>query len=236
MRRRFISSLLVAALIASFASSPRSSAQDEAKRKLPPVSASQLPLEDLHDVGYILLLIKQQAVDIYAEAARLKTVSDATIQPLNAIPQQPRLEESAYKPLRKAWIVFFIGTMEPLVHLLDEGLKDINSGAVELKVPVAKKPELDRMTAKIGDSLAAINKHLNTCADVLDTNDSDNLIIADQARAIADEVAKAEDVRRQAVKMFGNLGEPGTYEMRDPGSAGVPPRDPGSAGVPPASK
>jgi hypothetical protein len=105
--------------------------------------------------------------------------------------------------------------MEPLVHLLDEGVRDVGSGAVGLKVPVNKRPELNQMMAKISDSLTAINKHLNKCADVLDTTDSDNLVIAQEAAEIVDEAAKAEKARAETVKVFGNLGEPGTYEMRN---------------------
>jgi hypothetical protein len=215
-------------LIALLTASPRSSAQDApdhsasasqaasdpVKGKRPPVPASQLPMEDLHDVGYILQLIRQQAVDIYAEATRRKTASDSAIEPLDVIPNQPLLGESDYKPLRKAWIAFFIGTMEPLVHLLDEGWRDVSSGTVKLKVPAVKRSVLDRMMAEIGDSLTAINKHLNKCADVLDTTDSVNLIIAHEAAGIAAEVSKAEQVRTRTFKIFGNVGAPGTYEMR----------------------
>jgi hypothetical protein len=171
------------------------------------------PLEDLHDAGYVLELIKQQAVDIYAEARRLKTVTPGTVEPLVSIPNQPVRPESAYKPLRKAWVVFFIGTMEPLVNLLDEALKDVRTGAVDLKVPAHKKAVLDHMMTEIADSITSINKHLTTCAEVLDTNEGGNIVIAQEATAIVSEAAKAERVRAKTVLLFGNLGEPGSYEM-----------------------
>jgi len=228
MQRKAMSVLLFGALIALFNSAPGTSAKEVSehsaltshaasgpvKGKHPAVSASQLPLEDLHDVGYILQLIRQQAVDIYAEATRRKTATDSAVEPLDAIPNQPLLGERDYKPLRKAWIVFFMGAMEPLARLLDEGWRDASEEAVELKVPADKKPVLDRMMAKIGDSVTAINEHLNKCADVLDTTDSGNIVIAHEAVAIASEVSKAEQVRAKAVRMFGNLGEPGTYTRR----------------------
>lgn len=199
-------SLLFAVVFGFLLYAPQSQAQS---------SSSSLPLEDLHDVGYILQLIKQQSVDIYAEATRRKTLSDSTIGPLDRIPDQPLLAESEYKPLRKAWIVFFLGTMEPLAKLLDEGSRDVTSGAVELKVPADKKPALDHLMAEMSERITAINQHLNKCADLLDTTESGNLIIARESAGIASDAAKAEEIRVQAVKMFGNLGEPGTYQIND---------------------
>jgi hypothetical protein len=232
MNKRKVWSVLPAVLMLLFISTPRSSAQgvhdqpaptatsENTETGLPGKSGSSSsahlpPLEDLHDAGYVLQLIKQQAVDIYAEARRLKTVTPGTVEPLVAIPNQPVRAESAYKPLRKAWVVFFIGTMEPLVKLLDEAFKDVSTGAVELKVPPNKKALLDRMLVQITDSIASINTHLNKCAEVLDTSDSGNKVIAQEAASIVSEVSKAERVRAKTVLLFGNLGEPGTYEMRE---------------------
>src|SRR6202034_4099066 len=98
-----------------------------------------------------------------------------TVEPLVAIPNQPVRPESAYKPLRKAWVVFFIGTMEPLVNLLDGAFNDVRTGAVDLKVPPHKKSLLDRMMTEIGDSITSINTHLTKCAEVLDTNEGGNI-------------------------------------------------------------
>jgi ABC-type hemin transport system substrate-binding protein len=86
-------------------------------------------------------------------------------------------------------------------------------------VPTNKKAVLDRMLVQITDSIASINTHLNKCAEVLDTSDSGNKVIAQEAASIVSEVSKAERVRAKAVLLFGNLGEPGTYEMREPNSS-----------------
>jgi hypothetical protein len=82
-------------------------------------------------------------------------------------------------------------------------------------VPADKKPVLNQLMAEMTESVAAINKHLNKCADLLDTTESGNLIIARESAGIASEAAKAEEIRVKTVKMFGNLGEPGTYQIHD---------------------
>jgi hypothetical protein len=211
MGAKAASVLFAMALIVAFISTPLSSAKDASSGS---GNIHQLPLEDLHDAGFVLKLIGQQAVAIHAEATRLKTAPPGSVESLSAISDQPLRSDPEYKPLRKAWIVFFIGTMEPLVHLLDDALKDALSGAYEMKVPAEKKASLDHMMKDISGSVGEINKHLNKCADVLNNADVSNTLIAREAAAIASETLKAEQVRAQEVKLFGNLGEPGTYAIK----------------------
>jgi hypothetical protein len=172
-----------------------------------------LPLDDMHDVGYILQLIRQQAVDIYAESTQRKDDKSGSLAPLTTIPHQALADQSEYKPLRKAWIVFFIGTMEPLLGLLQEAFREVKSGEVILKVPQKKSAELIALESQVGECLASMNNHLNKCAAVLDSDEVGNVIVAQEAEGIAADASKAEEIRQKTVKAFGNLGAPGTYEM-----------------------
>jgi hypothetical protein len=77
-----------------------------------------LPLDNLEDIGYTLQRVQQQAIDLYVEATRKRREIESDCLSRLVIPHEKLQAEGYYQPLRKAWLVFFVGTMEPLVQLL----------------------------------------------------------------------------------------------------------------------
>ena len=91
-----------------------------------------LPLDNLEDIGYTLQRVQQQAIDLYVEATRKRREAKVLSKSI-IIPHEKLQAEGYYQPLRKAWLVFFVGTMEPLVQLLVHDVHDIEEHLSEVK-------------------------------------------------------------------------------------------------------
>jgi hypothetical protein len=114
------------------AGSADSAAQAEMEKQL------ALPLDNLEDIGYTLQRVQQQAIDLYVEATRKRRESKVISKCL-VIPHEKLQAESHYQPLRKAWHVFFVGTMEPLVQLLVHDVHEVEAHLSEVKLVHGKK-------------------------------------------------------------------------------------------------
>src|SRR5579885_2705732 len=69
-------------------------------------ATAELGLENIQDVAYTLQRIRQQAINIYVEATRKKVHHyELNIPSLSSMPQDALESQSAYLPLRKAWLV-----------------------------------------------------------------------------------------------------------------------------------
>lgn len=162
-------------------------------------AGDSLALDDIQDVGYTLQRIRQQAINVYVESTR-KTVKgyELNIHSLSSMPKTPLEDESEYLPLRKAWLVFFIGTMEPLVQILNEDIKHLDEKAIQAKMPSQCIPEWKVI---VNDWIAAVkglNEQLDVCAALVDDDAPGNIAVAKAAVSMDSRVTTLEAILRKA--------------------------------------
>lgn len=159
-------------------------------------STQELTLGDLRDAGLALERIRQQAINVYVEARRKPVSPNA--QPQLSDPREIPIKESGtHLPPRREWLVFYMGTMEPIIHLLEKDVEDIKSGVHKLVVPERVKsdfnPQWEEWTACVED----MNHHLTTLLELFDDAGTKGDAIAKEAVAIYDATKRLEHVRRQ---------------------------------------
>jgi hypothetical protein len=167
-----------------------------------------LPLDNLEDIGYTLQRVQQQAIDLYVEATRKRRESKVISKCL-VIPHEKLQAESHYQPLRKAWLVFFVGTMEPLVQLLVHDVHEVEAHLSEVKVVHGKKKQFEHVYAKWREAITGINRHLDVLAEQINSSDPSNIIVATEAREIDLEITKAMQLRMRAYAILAEAGPVG---------------------------
>jgi hypothetical protein len=172
-----------------------------------------LTLTDLRDTGLALQQIKQQAINIYQEATRTRVPesADAHITDLDAISHKD-LEsgESQFLTTRPDWLVFYVGTMEPTIHLCLQDVKDTQKGAYKMLVPKGTKDEFHNMFNQWAEGIDGINEHLTRINELIGEKNN-NISIAREAVNIFDIAEKLETTRRHAFNLLKK--EQGTGEL-----------------------
>src|SRR5262249_22361596 len=76
-----------------------------------PGDLEALSLTDLNDTAILLRFIKEQAIYIYEEAARVSVSVNASpdYKPPTSIPVDLKVKK--FLPARQQWLVFYVGTM-----------------------------------------------------------------------------------------------------------------------------
>ena len=162
-----------------------------------------LSLDNIQDLAFTLQRIRQQAINVYVEATR-KTVHhfDLNIPSLSSMPATPLEEQSAYLPLRKAWLVFFIGTMEPLVHILNEHLKHLDEKTEKSQMPSQYRPEWRSIVNEWTSAIHELNAQLDICASLLDDPAAGNVEVAKAARSIDRQVSVLENILKRSAEFL----------------------------------
>lgn len=156
-----------------------------------------LSLNDIQDAGILLNHIKRQAINIYEEASR-------TPVPLNASPNIPDIKSipispgsDRYMPPRREWLMFFLGTMEPVIRDLSKEVTDIQSGAKGLVIPEGVQATLDPLWQAWAADTQKMNHHLDELVPLFEDAPHNNLKIQKVAVAVFDDVQNLEKIRRQ---------------------------------------
>ncbi len=180
-------------------SSPAEVSEENAK------ASSDLPLDNMQDIAYVLQRIRQQAINIYVECTR-KPVKryDLDIASLSKMPTAPLENPSVYLPLRKAWLVFFVGTMEPLVQILNEHLKHIDERTKQSRLPSQCLPQWCQIVAEWKNSIKELNAELTICADLVNDSEPCNIKVAKSARSINCQVNQLDSILHRASKFLHN--------------------------------
>ncbi len=156
-----------------------------------------LTLDDLKDVGICLLQIKYQAVFAYLEATRKELHADMPTQLLapDAVSVVPVSADDKFLPCRRDWLVFFIGTMEPVIHMMDHDVQECQKGQYQMEIPKADKQQVDILWQEWASGVKDLNAALDRVNDLLNDDASNNKAIADQAVVIYNTEKKLEDIR-----------------------------------------
>lgn len=176
-------------------------------------STQELTLGDLRDAGLALERIRQQAINVYVEARR-KPVSPTTAPQLYDPRDIPIKESGTHLPPRREWLVFYMGTMEPIIHLLGKDVDDIRLGVHKLVIPEKIKsdfnPQWEEWTACVED----MNHHLSALLDLFDEASTKGDAIAKEAVAIFDDTKKLEHVRRQVYASIQEVEQKSASEQK----------------------
>jgi hypothetical protein len=198
-----ISCILSVATAQPFAYSANPAASKSDASKGTKNAASNLVLDDIQDVAYTLQRIRQQAINIDVEATRKEVTGyDLDIRSLSEMPKTPLEKQSTYLPLRKAWLVFFIGTMEPLVQILGEELKSLDDLTEKSNIAKQTLPEWLGLVNDWKATIGKLNKQLDVCARLVDDSTPDNVEVAQAARAIDSQIASLDQILHKASRFL----------------------------------
>jgi len=164
-----------------------------------PIAQDDMQVENIQDVAYTLQRIRQQAINVYVEATRHKLRRyELNIPSLSSMPATPLEDQNAYLPLRKGWLVFFIGTMEPLVQILNEHLRRIDERTAQLGIPSQYLPEWQGLVKEWTHAIHGLDDQLNICASLLDDSSAGNVEVAKAARSIDSQVSVLDGILHKA--------------------------------------
>jgi len=165
--------------------------------------SSDLAVENMQDVAYVLQRIREQAINIYVEATRKPVKGyDLNVVSLSKMPTNPLESQSCYLPLRKAWLVFFIGTMEPLVQILNEHVKHIDEKTKQRHLSSECIPKWCAIASDWKNSIKKLNNQLNICAAFVNDDAPMNVEVAKSAKSIDEEVTELDRILHRASKFW----------------------------------
>lgn len=157
-------------------------------------------MSDLRDTRLSLGQVKQQAVNLFLEATRPVVPTDSKLiehSPL-AITASMFNPKTKYQPPRKEWLVFYINTLEPIIQLLTEDMKDVEQNGLRLPDDLDKK--ITPLMKPWHQELVAINKAMDELQDIIGTDDN-NAGVTKTALIIFDRAAQMEKLRYQAAQI-----------------------------------
>jgi len=164
---------------------------------------SELVLDNIQDVAYTLQRIRQQAINVYVECTRKPMKHyELNVVSLSTIPLTPLEAPSVYLPLRKAWLVFFIGTMEPLVQILNEHVKHIDERTKQRHIPSKYASQWQGMVDEWKNGIKQLNKQLDVCAALVNDTEPCNVKVAESARSIDGQVTQLENLLKRGSKFL----------------------------------
>lgn len=165
--------------------------------------SEEITLSDLRDVGLCVMQIKQQAINVYLEATREPIAENADAKMLD--PSQISVSEldasTKYLPTRPEWLTFYVGTMEPIIHLFQEDMKDTRTGAQNVVVPKGTKEKFEKLLDVYETAVEQLNSHLSNIYDQIAQPDN-NLKIAREAIKIFELANEIEKDRQEAFRLI----------------------------------
>lgn len=167
------------------------------------VKTDAITLSDLRDVGLCVMQIKQQAINIYLEATRkeIPTTADAEIADPNSISATDLNGHHTYLATRPEWLVYYISTMEPIIHLFKEDVKNAETGVEKIIVPKGTKDRFAKMLEVYETAVAQLNEHLSNIYELIPAQEN-NEKIAREAVKIFEVADVIEKDRREAFKLI----------------------------------
>lgn len=150
--------------------------------KLPGSGSGGVGLTDLRDVGLCVMQIKQQAINIYLEATRkpVDINSVATLDDPTHISVHGLATDEKYLEARPEWLTFYIGTMEPIIHLFKEDVKDVEDGIEKVVVPKGTKDKFEKLFDQYETAVNSLNDHLSNIYEEIHESDN-NIKVAKEA-------------------------------------------------------
>lgn len=168
---------------------------------------NKVTLEDIRDLGICLIQIKQQAENLFIEVTRERVPVDS--RPIVAKPEDISSVElgdgSNFLPARPDWLIFYVGTLEPIIHLFREDLRDNPRAPSTLLVPKGTKDSFVNILASYEKDVDALNECLNQIYDSIGEKDN-NIKIARSSIKLFQIAEKMETSRVEAFDLLQRAG------------------------------
>ncbi|MCA9804538.1 MAG: hypothetical protein KC777_21355 [Cyanobacteria bacterium HKST-UBA02] len=167
----------------------------------------KVTLSDLRDIGLCLEQIKQQAVNIYEEATRQKVPNSANAEIKDPSELNDSLPEpsSNYLPVRPEWVVFYVGTLEPIIHLFKQDVRATHNDG-KFYVPKGTGKRFLAIFKEYETLVDKLNEHLSNLFDENGRKDN-NSTIAREATRMHRVAEDMEKIRVEAFNLVKNAGE-----------------------------
>lgn len=165
--------------------------------------AELLTLNRLRDSGLSLQQIKQQAINIFLEVTRKDvqpTDSAAIVYPKSI--SNKGLVKAHYLPPRMEWLYFYVGTMEPIIHLYADDVNDTKAGATRIVVPKAAQEPLSPLWQQWSSGIQNLNEHVTAIYKLANDEKPDNIAIGRHAVAMYKIATGLERTREKGVTVI----------------------------------
>lgn len=190
-----VTSILSAILIISLISVSSVSAADSADSKTRELQ--ELTLDDIRDVGLALYVVKQQVLNIYAEAVRNRTEAESSSEIVVHASIPIDTKHLKVLPARREWLVVYLASMEPVVRLLGKEVTEARTGVKALIIPEAMHKEVDPFWEAWSRDITKMNEHLDELIPLLDDAPHNNSKVAQIAISMHEDVERLEKLRKQ---------------------------------------
>lgn len=157
-------------------------------------------LSDLRDTRLSLGQVKQQAVNLFLEATRPELTTEAKLieHSPQTITDAMYIAGKKYQEPRKEWLVFYINTLEPILQLLNEDLKDAEENG--LRLPDGMDKKITPLWKPWKQEVIGINKAMDDLQEQIG-QENNNAALAKTALTIFNQVSKLEKIRYQAAQV-----------------------------------
>ena len=165
----------------------------------------ELTLNDLQDLGILWRHIRQQAINIYEEASRtpVKLTASADVPALSTSPIH--IVAMKLLPARQEWLVFFLGTMEPVIRQLSQEVEDIQKGIEKLVIPESVDKAIDPLWEAWVKDVRQLNAHLDLLLPLFDDAPHNNTKIQAVAVEIYNDVNRLEVIRKEVFRALQHI-------------------------------
>ncbi len=163
-----------------------------------------LTLNRLRDSGLSLQQIKQQAINIYLEVTRrdFQPTDKVVLNYPRAISDKGLLRKGRYLPPRAEWLCYYVGTLEPIIHLYANDVTDAKAGVTKVFVPSSARESLAPLWQKWAAGIQNLNEHLSTIYKLTNEEKPDNFAIGKQAVAMYNIGEELERTREKGVAII----------------------------------
>lgn len=198
-RKLLLTAFMAASLLSGLVQLPislaaSSAANEESSKahKLEPLS-----LNDVQDAGLLLNLIQSQCINIYQEASRapVSLESSPEIKFPSKIPTT--LPNANFLPPRQEWLIFFVGTIEPIVKQFAAMVRESDSGVRTVVIPDAMRTTVEPLVTEWSRDTKVLNHHLDVLVSLFDDAPKQGVQIRELAVACYEDANRMEKVRRK---------------------------------------
>jgi len=170
----------------------------------PALTLSEEPvitLGDLRDLGLCINQIQQQAKNIFMEATRRPVPASAEpeLGDLKSVAYDPKELKGKFEHIRPEWITYYVGTLEPVVHLLKVNLD--KSRTQKLLVPEGDEKKFRELMKGYDAGVEEVNALVTNIYEHV-ADESANVAIAQEASKLYDVAGKLETDRRIAFRLI----------------------------------
>lgn len=174
-----------------------------------------LNLSRMRDTGLAIRQIRQQALNIFLEATRKEMKATDKCAIADPVPDNVDLTKvscGAYLPPRKEWLVVYLTALEPVSQLLRKWQGSVKAGTVVRTVPKGTAAKFRPINEKFFEEALKIEKNLDALHDIFESEQSDNVKLAEVSRGLLQNAKSLEKLREQQFEILKDAALKGVTE------------------------